>query len=134
MINQQVIIIRWCMVIILNLLYSMELILSYEYIIPPMIIDGLFNWLFPVLWVIYVYYCIGDHIFNLYPICTLWWVSFHYLPPFYCQHAQLTLHVFGKDSYHFTSVLPIIHEMVEITHLKKYCLMWSRYGEGFESK
>ena len=49
MIKQQVIIIRWHMFIIKNLFNSMEVIFSVEYIIPPLIIDGLFNWVFPVI-------------------------------------------------------------------------------------
>ena len=40
MINNQVIIIRWCVVMIQNFLKSMEVIFSVEYIITPLIIDG----------------------------------------------------------------------------------------------
>ena len=42
-----------------NLLNGMEVLFSVEYIISPLIIEGVFNCFFPVLLVIYVYYCIG---------------------------------------------------------------------------
>ena len=40
MINQQVIIIRWYMVIIKDFLKSVEVLFSVEYIIPPLVING----------------------------------------------------------------------------------------------
>ena len=49
MIKQKLIVIRWHMFIIKNLFNSMEVIFSVEYIIPLLIIDRLFNWVFPVI-------------------------------------------------------------------------------------
>ena len=60
----------------------MEVLFSVEYIITPFIIDGVFNWLFPVLWVMSVYYCIGDPLLNIYPTSTLRCVSFALFLPF----------------------------------------------------
>ena len=40
MIKQQVIIIRWYMVIIKDFLKSVEVLFSVEYIIPPLVING----------------------------------------------------------------------------------------------
>ena len=70
------------MVIIQSFLKSIEALFSVEYIIPPLIIYGVFNWLFPVIWVISVYYCIGNPLFHIFSISTLWCVSFALFPPF----------------------------------------------------
>ena len=101
MIKQQILIIRWYIVIILIFLNIVEVIFSVEYIIPPLIISGVFNWLFNVLCItaLATLYCIYNPpahfcVFNL-----------HDSPHFHCQHAQLTLHILGKDYYHFTLVL-----------------------------
>ena len=82
MIKQQVIIIRWRMVIIQNLLKSTEVLFSVEYIIPPLIIDGVFAWLFPIIWVISMYYYIVDLLFYIHPTITLQCVSFTVFTPF----------------------------------------------------
>ena len=70
------------MVIIQNFLNSMEVILTVEYIITPLIIGGVFHWIFTFLRVIYVHYCIGDPLLNLYPTITLWCVSYALISPF----------------------------------------------------
>ena len=94
------------MVIFQNFLKSMEVIFSIEYIIPPLIIDRVFNRIFPVLSVISVYYCIGCLTFHIYPTSTLQCLFLYCFPPFHCQNAQLKFCVFIKDFYHFASVLP----------------------------
>ena len=55
MVNQQVIIIIWRMVIIQKLLKSMEVLFSVEYIMLLLITDGVFNFLFPVILFVSVY-------------------------------------------------------------------------------
>ena len=94
------------MFIIQNFLKSKYVIFSVEYIIPPLIINGVFNWIFPVLQVISVYYYIIDPLLHIYPTRTLWCVSFALFPPFHCQHTQMTLRVIVKYLYHFNFVLP----------------------------
>ena len=61
----------------------MEVLFSVEYIIPLLIIYRVFNWLFTVLWVISIYYCIGDPLLHLYPTSTLRCVSFEFFTPFF---------------------------------------------------
>ena len=82
MINQQAIIIRWRMVIMQKIPKEHEsALLSWIYN-TLLIIDRVFNWIFTVLLVIYVYYYIGDHILYLYPTTTLQCVYFLSLTPF----------------------------------------------------
>ena len=69
-------------------------------------INVVFNWLFFFyeLWLciteLTTQYCIHTLPAHLivFPL--------HYSPPFHCHHAQLTLRILGKDSYHFTFALP----------------------------
>ena len=70
------------MVIILNFLNIMEDIFSVEYIIPSLIIDRVFNWLLPVIWVVSVHYCIVGPLLHLYPTIALWCVPFALFLPF----------------------------------------------------
>ena len=49
MINQKVILIGQRMDNIQKFLKSVEMLFSVEYIMPPLIIGGVFIWLFPVL-------------------------------------------------------------------------------------
>ena len=63
-----------------------------------LIIDGVFNWIFCVLWVISMCYCIFKPLFASIPhqnnsVCYL----FIIYPPFQCQHYQLTFHALVKD-------------------------------------
>ena len=60
----------------------MEVLLSTEYTTPSFVVDGLFNWIFPILWVISVHYCIGDPILHIHPTSTFWCVSFELFSSF----------------------------------------------------
>ena len=56
------------MVIIQHLLNSMEVLFSVKCIIPSLIVDILFNWIFPILWVMSVHYWIGNPLLHIYPL------------------------------------------------------------------
>ena len=60
----------------------MEVLFSVEYIIPPLIIDGVSNFLFPGIWAISACYWIVDHLLHIHPTKKLWCVYFPLFPPF----------------------------------------------------
>ena len=71
-----------------------------------LIIDGVFNRIFPVMSVVSVYYCIGNPLLHIYPTSTLWWFYFSLLSPFNYNHDQLMFRTLVKDLYNFIFVLP----------------------------
>ena len=96
------------MVNIQKFINSMEVLFSVEYITPPLIIYGVFNWLFTLLWLTSVYYFIGDHILQLYPTSTFWCVCFELYAPFSLASFQTDVlhHWKGFVSFHICPTYP----------------------------
>ena len=65
-----------------NCLKSMEVLFLVEYIITLLIINGVFNCLYIVLWCLYMYCWIGNPLLRIYPTSTLWCISFALFTPF----------------------------------------------------